>query len=228
MSIEVTIEKAAGFMSQRGWKRLIAKRRGYNQSLFEHSMVELDAILSIIPILKETTHFALTQEENQILIASVIAHDVGKEKAEWQEYVLAKRGFVSDVDPDLTQRVIPEICSALGYSGITEPVQHVIENCINLHMRHERGDANVVSALLRGGDRWKTLADLVDAIDNICSAKGLLGALSALERSILNLHLKTAYHQVVLRGVSTPMVHRACVETYMGKGWAPILYFHHS
>ncbi len=225
METKEMMSKAAEWMIKRGWKGLIAKRREYEQSLFEHTMVELDALISILPILKIHRHFGLTPEEDQILIASVIGHDTGKEKQEWQEYVLGKRGFVSDVDKDLTQQVVPEVCSDLGYAGASDVVLQVVENCINLHMRHERGDANVVSALLMGGDRWKTLADIVDAVDNFCSAKGLLGALSALERSMLNLHLKTAYHQVVLRGVSTPMVHRACVDTYMRKGWTPILFF---
>ena len=217
--------KAIDWMIQRGWKRLTAKRRGFEQSLFEHTAVELDALISLLPILQRPEHFAIEEREEKILIASLIAHDAGKEKEEWQNYLLGSGKFVSDVDPELTREIVPELCLALGFQDLGDHVLSVIENCINLHMRHERGDANVVSALLRGGDRWKTLADIVDAIDNTCSAKGLLGALSSLERSMLNLHLKTAYHQVVLRGVSTPMVHRACADTYMRKGWTPILFF---
>ncbi len=217
--------KAIDWMIQRGWKRLTAKRRGFEQSLLEHTMVEVDALISLLPILRRPEHFAIEESEEKILIASIIAHDAGKEKGDWQEYLFGKGSYISDVDQELTRKIVPELCLTLGFQDLGDKVLNVIENCINLHMRRERGDANVVHALLRGGDRWKTLADLVDAIDNVCSAKGLFGALTALERSILNPHLKTVYHQIVFRGVSTPMVHRACLDTYIKNGWSPFLFF---
>jgi len=92
-------------------------------------------------------------------------------------------------------------------------------------MRHERGDANVVLALLKGKDRWKTLADIVDAIDNFCSAKGVFGALSSIERSVFANHLNVSYHHVLLRGASTLMVHKACVDSFTRKGWKPLLFY---
>jgi hypothetical protein len=72
-SLEIKVN-AANWMIERAWKRLTAKHRGgvypehcrRKQSLFEH-----------------TNHFDLTEEEEKILIASVIAHDVGKERPEW-------------------------------------------------------------------------------------------------------------------------------------------------
>ncbi len=218
-------KKAIEFMLKRKWKTFLAKYHRFEQSLFEHTMVELDALLSLLPILKKPNHFDLTEEEEKILIASIIAHDVGKERPEWQEYILGKREFVSDVDPALTGEVIPELCNTLGFQDINEKVMNVIENCVNLHMRHERGDANVIMAMLKGKDRWKTLADIVDAIDNFCSAKGVFGALSSIERSILANHLKVSYHQVIIRGVSTIMLHRACVDTFIQKGWHPLLFY---
>lgn len=33
---------AATWMQARGWKRKLAKKRDYEQSLFEHSLIELD------------------------------------------------------------------------------------------------------------------------------------------------------------------------------------------
>jgi len=212
-------------MMDQGWKSLTAKRGEFEQSLFEHTMVELDALVSLFPVLSRSEHFSLTENERIVLICSVIAHDAGKAKPEWQDYILGKGSYVSDVDSALTRETVPKLCQSLSFGGVDEKVLRVIENCINLHMRHERSDANVVMALLQGSDRWKTLADLVDAVDNICSAKGLFGALSALERSLLAPHVKTSYHQAVLRGVSTPMVHRACMDCYLETGWSPFLIF---
>ncbi|MEM3433637.1 MAG: hypothetical protein QXP27_05635, partial [Candidatus Methanomethyliaceae archaeon] len=76
-----------------------------------------------------------------------------------------------------------------------------------------------------GTDRWYTLANLVYHIDNICSAKGIFGAKNALEQSLLGKHLKTAYHQVIIRGVSTTALHRAALETFKDAGWIPLLHF---
>jgi hypothetical protein len=33
---------AAKWMQERGWKQKLAKKRGFEQSLFEHSLIELD------------------------------------------------------------------------------------------------------------------------------------------------------------------------------------------
>ena len=116
---EVLKERAADFMLRRGWKRLTAKRRQFEQSLFEHTAVELDAFLSLLPILRKPNHFNLTEGEEKVLIASIIAHDAGKEKPEWQKYISGKRGFISDVDPDLTEKIVPEICNALGFENVS-------------------------------------------------------------------------------------------------------------
>lgn len=212
-------------MLDRNWKRLVAKRKYFDQSLFEHTLVELDVALHLLPILSQPCHFSLSQEEGQVLLASLVAHDIGKERPEWQDYILGRRGFVSDVDPELTRKALPDLCSVLGFSGFDVKVMAVIENCINLHMSHERRDANVVVAILQGGDRWYTLANLVYHIDNICSAKGVFEARSALERSILGKHLKTAHHQILIRGVSSTALHRAALESFQEAGWTPLIHF---
>ena len=132
---QVVKQRAADFMLRRGWKRFTAKRREFEQSLFEHTMVELDALLSLLPILRKPNHFNLTEVEERILIASVIAHDAGKGKPEWQEYILGKRGFVSDVDPDLTREITPELCNVLGLENISEKVTDVMGACVNRRPR---------------------------------------------------------------------------------------------
>lgn len=218
-------QSAVNWMLNRGWKRLGAKRKQFNQSLFEHTLVELDVALQLLPILKQPCHFDLTTEEEQILVVSLIAHDVGKERPEWQDYLLGRRDFVSDVDPELTSIAVVDLCSAFGFTGLHSKVMAVMENCVNLHMRHERRDSNIVLAMFKGMDRWYTLANLVYHIDNICSAKGVFEARAAFERSILAKHLKVAYHQVIIRGVSTTALHRAALESYQEAGWTPLLHF---
>lgn len=92
-------------------------------------------------------------------------------------------------------------------------------------MSHERHDANVISALFQGNDRWYTLANLVYHIDNICSAKGIFESKNALERSPLAKHLKISYHHVIIRGVSTTILHRAALESFEEMGWKSLLHF---
>jgi hypothetical protein len=221
---ESILQKASSWMLARGWKQKIAKRKQFDQSLFEHTLVELDVALQLFPILK-SSQFDISSEEEQILIASIIAHDVGKEKKEWQNYILGKSGFVSDVDPELTRNVLRKLCDALDFHNLDQKVFAVIENCVNLHMSHERHEANVISALLQGDDRWYTLANLVYHIDNICSAKGIFGSKIALERSLLSKHLKSSYHLVTIRGVSTTALHRAALESFEEVGWKSLLHF---
>ena len=83
-SKETILGKASEWMLARGWKQKVAKRRQFDQSLFEHTLVELDATLQPLPILKQRHHFELSLEDEQVLIVSLIAHDVGKERVEWQ------------------------------------------------------------------------------------------------------------------------------------------------
>jgi len=222
---DTLLKKASEWMLARGWKKKVAKRRQFEQSLFEHALVELDALLQVLPILRMPNHFSLSEEEEKVLITSIIAHDVGKERAEWQEYILGRRGFVSDIDPALTKVVVPELAEALLFEGLNGKVMTVIENCVNLHMSGARGDASVFVAMLQGKDRWYTLANIVYYIDNICSAKGVFEAMNALERSPLRKHLEPTYHQVVVRGVSTTALHRAALESYVEAGWRSLLHF---
>lgn len=222
---EMILERAIEWMAARGWKRRVAKRRQYEQSLFEHTLVELDVALQFLPILRQPCHFDLSPEEERVLLVSLVAHDVGKEKLDWQEYIFGRRPFVSDVDPALTRDVLPELCAVFGLGGLDEQVMAVIENCVSLHMRHERHDSNVVLAVLQGTSRWYTLANLVYHIDNTCSAKGVFEAKAALEHSLLGKHLKVAYHQVAIRGVSTTALHRAALEAFEEAGWTPLLHF---
>lgn len=59
MNMEKTFESAVAWMINRGWKRLMARRRERfypersrrKQSLFEHTMMELDTLLSLLPII---------------------------------------------------------------------------------------------------------------------------------------------------------------------------------
>jgi len=217
-------EQAVAFMLDRCWKEKTAKRKAFEQSLFDHTLIELDAFITLLPILRSTFAPALTEQEEQVLLAGVVAHDVGKELDEWQEYVMGRRDFLSDVNRQLAEEVVPQLAALLGFTGIEEMLTSVL-----LHMRYERTPAKVMERVLFGGHanpRWKTLADLVDAVDNLCSAKGLFAGLQCLdERSCFSSHIRSAYHLVQLRGVSTTLLHRAAIDAFMEKGWSPLLHY---
>ena len=217
-------EKAVEFMLNRDWKQKTAKRKAFEQSLFDHTLIELDALITLLPLLRATFSPPLTEQEEQVLLASVVAHDVGKELDEWQEHVLGRRDFLSDVNRELAEEVVPQLAELLGFTGIEEMLSGVL-----LHMRYERTSAKVTSRLLFGGHtnpRWKTLADIVDAVDNLCSAKGLFAGLQCLEeKSCLSNHLRTSYHLVQMRGVSTTLLHRAAIDAFIECGWSPLLHY---
>ncbi len=224
-------DRAISYMTQpqRDWRRLTAKSRGFEQSLFDHTRIEIDALLQLAPIFSQTNHFGLTEDELEMLIVALMAHDVGKQLDEWQDYIGGRSDPLSDVNRRLTTEVVPTLYPALGLEP-REGVNQVIENCINLHMKHERRPGNVLDAILgaRGSqDRWFSLAEIVFHLDNLCSIGNVSGALGYLrdESKPFSRHLHSVHHQVSVRGVSTPMLHRAAEEMFEEKGWTPLLYF---
>lgn len=222
-------ERAISYMNQQGWQRLTAKSRGFEQSLFDHARIEIDALLQLAPIFSSRKHFGLTEEEIELLVVTLMAHDIGKQLPEWQEYIHGRHEPLSDVNRKLTAEVVPTLYPALGLEP-NEDAERVIENCINLHMRHERRPGNVLDAVLgapESQNRWFTLAEIVYQLDNLCSIGSVSGALAYLRdsRQIFHWHLHSTRHQVGVRGVSTPMLHRAAEDAFEEKGWLPLLYF---
>ena len=70
------------------------------------------------------------------------------------------------------------------------------------------------------------MADIVDAVDNLCSAKGLFAGLQCVaEKTCISNHLHTAYHLVQMRGVSTTLLHRAAIDAFTECGWSPLLHY---
>ena len=216
--------KAVEFMRNRGWKKQTAKRRNFEQSLFDHTLIEIDALITLLPLLQHTFSPSLTESEEQVLLTSVLAHDAGKELPEWQEYMMGRREFLSDVNRELAEEVVSELASQFGSNNVEEMLSSVV-----LHMRYERTPAKVTNRLLFGqhtNPRWKTLADIVDAVDNLCSAKGLFAGLQCVaEKTSISNHLHTAYHLVQMRGVSTTLLHRAAIDTFTECGWSPLLHY---
>ena len=78
------LERATRWMAARGWRGKLAKSREYEQSLLEHSLIELDVLLELLPILASARHYGLSEKEQRILTVAVLAHDVGKETGAWQ------------------------------------------------------------------------------------------------------------------------------------------------
>jgi len=224
LNYSVIREKAIGYMLDHGWKEQLAKSRAFEQSLFDHTLVMLDALIALLPILNQTFQPPLKENEEKILLAGVVAHDSGKDRAEFQEYIKGKRGFVSDVHRATAEMVVSEVASLLDIKDKAEILSAVL-----LHMRHERTPANMVERVIFGDhadERWKTLADIVDAVDNLCSIKGLFPCLNYLEtRASFAHHIRTAYHLVQLRGVSTTLLHRAAIDAFSALGWSPLLHF---
>jgi hypothetical protein len=224
-------QAAAEFLLQRGWKRKIGKQKGFNQSLFEHTLMQLDLINRLGPILCLPNHFALTELEVRILQAAVIAHDVGKETSEWQDYIAGRGEWVSHTVPAYTKQHLPEFMDALGFGNLaTDDVLAIVENCINLHMKYARNPGSLFASVLgakdsAATDRWWTVARIVDAADNVCSADGLWNGVAAFEKSVFRDHLHLSYHLVNIRGVSTPLLHQAALESFMEHGWTPLLHY---
>lgn len=209
---------------------MLAKQGAYEQSLLEHSLIEVDVLLELLPILSSSRHYGLSEVEQKILLVALLAHDVGKETNEWQAHIRSPqpgRG-VSHIVPELTRRVVPTLCTALGFESLADPVQRVMAHCAELHhARPGRSDSAILEVMLSGGtNRFLTLASLVKAIDHLCSAASASEATGAVERDpALGHHLKVARHEVMVRGVSTTFVHKGAQAAFLQRGWRPLLYF---
>jgi hypothetical protein len=224
------ITKAGAWMQARGWKEKLAKRRGYEQSLFEHSLIELDVLLELLPILGSPRHYSLSETEEAVLAIAVLAHDVGKETDAWQVYIGDPRPdrWVPHILPELTRAVMPELCATLGFSKQGEAVERIMAHCAEFHHnRPGRSDGAILEVMLSGGsDRFLTLAYLVKAIDHFCSAATVADAEDALKNDpALGRHLVVASHEAMVRGVSTAFLHHAARTTFQQQGWKPLLYF---
>lgn len=225
MNIKTIRLKAAEWMIARGWKRITAKHGVFNQSLFEHTIYELDALFTLWPILKQSWQLGETDLSN--LVIGIVAHDVGKETPEWQAYVLAKHGkagYVPHIIDDLTQSAVDNLFEELGLQGSNEEAK----SFVRYHMQSTKTTDSLLFDVINQGDksnRWMTLSKIVDQIDNVCSANGLLAAIQTLDKPPLGKHLHTTYHLLQIRGVSTTLLHKAAIGAYEAAGWNPLLHY---
>ncbi len=229
MDKQDVLERAVRWMWVRGWKQKLAKS-STGQSLFEHTLIELDVLLELLDIAAGPKHYGLSETEQQILAAAVIVHDLGKESDAWQAYIgrPSQEAWVSHVIPEQIRTVVPEVCSALGFDGLGPEVQLTMAHCAELHhARPGRSDGAILEGMLLGGsDRLMTLAELVKALDHFCSAASAADAVrSAQNEPSLSKFLSFTTHQVLVRGVSSVFVHRAAERLFRHQGWLPLLYF---
>lgn len=230
MGRHTILTSAAKWMIERGWKRKLAKRRRYEQNLFEHSLIELDLLLELLPILASPRHYGLSEAEQEVLMAAVLVHDVGKETETWQAYIRDPHPDrkVLHVVPELTRTVVPQLCAALGFQNLDDPVQRIMAHCAEFHhARPGRSDGAIMEAMLSGGsDRFLTLAHLVRGIDHLCSASSAADAEEVVRNDpSLGQHLKVTRHELLIRGVSTTFLHWAARAAFQRQGWKPLLYF---
>lgn len=222
------IESALSWMRARGWHQLLAKRSHFEQSLLEHSLLELDVLLELLPTLSLPNHHKLSKEEQEILCVAVLVHDTGKEKPGWQAYIQGHGPKVGHIDLELTLSVVPEVCSALGIDAKHQSVNELIARCGEFHHNKAgRSDGDIFSAILDGTtDRFLCLAHVIKGIDHFCSAGTASDALRVLRQEpSLGNHFSVTYHQANVRGISTVLLHASARQTFSDCGWKPLLYF---
>jgi hypothetical protein len=217
------------WMSRRNWREKLAKSKS-GQSLFEHTLIELDVLLQLVPLLRDPKHYGLAALEESILAVAILVHDAGKETDDWQTFVKNSGivPWVSHILPDLSDQLVPEICEALGMADLSSAVHRVIVNCAGIHHdRPGRSDAAVIEAMLTGAsDRFLTLANLLKAIDHLCSANSPSEAVSTgTSDAGLQRHIKLTAYELIPRGVSTTLLHLSAQRSFQEAGWNPLLYF---
>ena len=223
MNIEELRKNAVSWMIARGWRQKIAKRGEYEQTLYDHTAIQLDVLSSLSPILK--VKMGVTKDELIVILLALILHDVAKEKQEWQAYIKDETSYSSHIDEKLAREVLDEL---LAYMGLKDIDKEAVISGVVLHMWAERTPGKVMGRVVFGehqNTRWKQLADLVDFIDNFVSAGSLFEGMAVLERSSFAPYFNITYHQVLVRGLSTVFLHRSALDAFMDKGWQPVIHY---
>jgi HD superfamily phosphodiesterase len=132
-------EELIKFMRNKNWHKKIAKTKPYTQSLFEHSLVVYDIIDSIIKLLNDASE-KFSDKEKNILRISAILHDIGKEKAEWQEAVKKGQKPPSHIDEDLAKTAISDLKKHIKIED-----EQTILRCIGLHHKAAQSAGNIIT-----------------------------------------------------------------------------------
>ena len=228
-------DRIVAYLLQKGWKRLLAKRIRYEQSLFEHSLNTLDVVLTYLPIFRQTWRPPLTLDEEVALIVTAVAHDAGKATDEFQRYIRGESGWVGHWSPALTQALVSELyqlwarCSGREMTLAERQVREALAG-VRYTIRQERTVGLEAGELLRTdhlSPRWRLFMDVVDDVDNLVSCATVLDAARLLGRgqSRLARVVSASYHQARVRGVSTVLLHRAAQGAFVRRGWQPLLFY---
>ncbi|MGC1119606.1 MAG: hypothetical protein WBA22_00810 [Candidatus Methanofastidiosia archaeon] len=233
------------YLRQRGWHKKPAKSSGI--SLLHHTMVELDVLSSMLPLLEDS--LGITKRDVPILQLAIIAHDSGKEKDEWQDYLSRSDSYrtriaserpeyVSHIDLSLAREIISDIKEVLEPETNLEKDVLTILRIIDSHMKKDRMDPGRAFQKIveqREGklpEKWLDLALIVSFIDDLCSCERVEDVVLVLRRPRSGEYekfrqtLDVAFHRVSrIRGISTSLIHKAAQKAHARKGWIPILHF---
>lgn len=227
------LESAAKWMRKRRWHELLGKHSQYTQSLFHHIFVQLNLLVAIRPLLCNQSGFGLSDRQFLALFVGNLCHDVGKEAEAWQEAVRKGERPPDHVHYEETQKAVEAWSSLLVGNEESNSFIATVLAAVGLHHKATQGPASVLDQLLHSGhtdSRWRELADLVEAVDKICSAGTVTEAAAEADRKFGNglpqRKFDVTFHRVqMLRGVSTTFLHRACQDAHVEKGWTPVLHF---
>ncbi|MFQ6055974.1 MAG: hypothetical protein ACE5J3_08350, partial [Methanosarcinales archaeon] len=208
MDKENLIALISEVLVQRNWKFKLAKKREGEQSLFIHSLNELGVIHTLIDMVKDPppSGFGLTENEQFSLILGAVGHDVGKEKEEWQRYILGMEPKVSHIDEQLARDIVNILKQKLRLSGTYEDAI----SGILLHMKGGRTQSRLGIEVFKEheSERFKMVADIIAFVDNIISATNILSALEVINKKenkdFFGKYIVFEYHKVsIIRGIST-------------------------
>jgi len=216
-------EQLLKLFKKREWHKKIGKTSPFNQTLLEHSLITYDVVEKLLDLLKRERVFS--NEEEKILLISSIAHDVGKEKDEWQKAVKENRKPPRHIDDGLTQEIVGQLSEIFGI----EDANTVID-AIKFHMAATKTNGNIISSIIteHNTKKWKDISNIIASVDNLVSCPTPLEAhilLNNPSRFSLAKYFYSTYYQINIRGVSSTFLHKACQQSYEEKEWTPILYF---
>ncbi|ARU61524.1 hypothetical protein CBW65_11270 [Tumebacillus avium] len=207
-------------MKSRGWQYLLGKDKEYKQSLLDHSM----ALVNLGQVLLLHGIITASEEQTQALLLALAVHDAGKEHAAFQTYMTDGGKSPGHIDVDLSREVALQISEKMEWNLPST----VLDAAVSLHMKaSDRNGDNLFEVLMGHSDtEWRKIAQWVQDIDRIASAKTPQAAKEVWNRSqSLSKLRKAAHHSIRLRGVSSVYVHNALRNAFQEAGWSVLMYY---
>jgi hypothetical protein len=201
------------------------------QSLLAHTLVVLDTLATVCPLLDRQGEPLLRDATFAALLIAAVIHDAGKAGKEFQAYIRGGGPRVGHWDDAAVEQLAADVAAVVRRVAGIELSPGEMVFAVNAARGSERGErlrANLLQLTRPPAVPKETfLREILVASDHLASCSTVVAARESLDRfaNVFARQLEFTYHQVRLRGVTTTFLHRALQAVHEAAGWQPLLFY---